>query len=317
MMLQSKGNVVRRELIDESAAGQRIDNSLLRVAKGVPKSHIYRILRGGEVRVNGRRVSQIYRLTVGDEVRIPPLRLAEPTVSLPPLAGKPLPVVFEDEFFVVLNKPSGRAVHGGSGISFGVIELLRAQRPELKMLELVHRLDSGTSGLLIVAKKRSALTALQTMMRMGYVKKHYLALVPGQWPNSVQHVRAPLLKYITEEGERRVRVSEVGKPAHSVVRLLKHWRRFSLLDVELKTGRTHQIRVHLSHLGFPLVGDDKYGNFALNRMLWGDGLRRIFLHAARLAFIHPIKDEELMFEAPMPAGLHRFIARLDEWETEG
>ncbi|MDR2881167.1 MAG: RluA family pseudouridine synthase [Azoarcus sp.] len=317
MMVEGKVNVVRYERIDESSAGQRIDNYFFRLAKGVPKSHIYRILRGGEVRVNGRRVSQIYRLNVGDEVRIPPLRLARPSEPVRPPAGKPLPVVFEDEFFVVLNKPSGRAVHGGSGVSFGVIEQLRAQRPELKMLELVHRLDRETSGLLIVAKKRSALTALQDMMRAGRVEKRYFALVAGQWPNPLQHVRAPLLKYLTEEGERRVRVSEVGKPAHSVVRLIKRWQRFSLLEVELKTGRTHQIRVHLSHLGFPLVGDDKYGDFALNRMLGNEGLRRMFLHAAKLAFAHPVKSEPLLFEAPLPAELQGFVTRLDGWESRG
>ena len=314
IMVQSKVNIVRHEQIDESAAGQRIDNYFMRIAKGVPKSHIYRILRGGEVRVNGRRVSQTYRLTVGDQVRIPPLRLAKPHTSSHAPAGKPLPVVFEDEFFMVMNKPAGRAVHGGSGVDFGVIEQLRAQRPELKMLELAHRLDRETSGLLIVAKKRSALTALQDMMREGRMEKRYFALVAARWPNPLQHVRAPLLKYLTEEGERRVRVSEAGKPAHSVVRLLKRWRQFSLLDVELKTGRTHQIRVHLSHLGFPIVGDDKYGDFMLNRMLGREGLRRMFLHAAKLAFDHPVKGGPLMFEAPLPAELQGFIAQLDERE---
>jgi len=318
MMEQGKGNIVRYEKIDESAAGQRIDNYFLRIAKGVPKSHIYRILRAGEVRVNGRRVSQTYRLAVGDQVRVPPLRLAKPLVSSPLLlpVGKPLPVAFEDECFMVVNKPAGRAVHGGSGIDFGVIEQLRTQRPELKMLELVHRLDRETSGLLLVAKKRSALTALQDMMRKGHVEKRYFTLVAGQWPNPLQHVRAPLFKYLTESGERRVRVSEEGKPAHSIVRLLKHWRQFSMLEVELKTGRTHQIRVHLSHLGFPIVGDDKYGNFPLNRILIDDGLRRMFLHAAKLAFIHPIKGGELMFDAPLPAELQDFVARLDESESE-
>jgi 23S rRNA pseudouridine955/2504/2580 synthase len=318
MMVQSKVNVtVRYEQIDESAAGQRIDNYLLRVAKGVPKSHIYRILRGGEVRVNGRRVSQAYRLIAGDDVRIPPLRIAEPSAPLPAPAGKPFPVVFEDDFFLVVDKPAGRAVHGGSGVDFGVIEQLRAQRPKLKMLELAHRLDRETSGLLIVAKKRSALTVLHDMLREGRVEKRYFALVAGQWPNPLQHVRAPLLKYLTAEGERRVRVSELGKPAHSVVRLIKRWKHFSLLEVELKTGRTHQIRVHLSHLGFPIAGDDKYGDFSLNRMLMGEGLRRMFLHSAKLAFDHPVKGEPLMFEAPLPAELRGFVAQLDGREPEG
>jgi 23S rRNA pseudouridine955/2504/2580 synthase len=318
MTAQSKVNVVvKYERIDESAAGQRIDNYLLRVAKGVPKSRIYRILRGGEVRVNGRRVSQAYRLAVGDDVRIPPLRIAVPSVPLPAPAGKPFPVVFEDDFFLVVDKPAGRAVHGGSGVNFGVIEQLRVQRPELKVLELAHRLDRETSGLLIVAKKRSALTALHGMLREGDVEKHYFALVVGQWPNPLQHIRAPLLKYLTTEGERRVRVSELGKPAHSVVRLLKRWRHFSLLGVELKTGRTHQIRVHLSHLGFPIAGDDKYGDFALNRELGGQGLRRMFLHSAKLAFDHPVKGVPLVLEAPLPAELRGFVAQLDGRESEG
>jgi 23S rRNA pseudouridine955/2504/2580 synthase len=285
----------------------------MRTVKGVPKSHIYRILRSGEVRINGCRVRQTYRLAAGDELRIPPLRMA---VSAAPCAppGKPLPTVFEDEALMVVDKPAGLAVHGGSGVSFGVIEQLRARRPELGMLELAHRLDRETSGLLIVAKKRSALTALHDMMREGRMEKRYLALVAGQWPNPVQHVRAPLFKYLTAEGERRVRVSAEGKPAHSIVRLLKRWQRFSLLEVELKTGRTHQIRVHLAHLGFPLAGDGKYGDFALNKMLEGTGLRRMFLHAARLVFAHPLTGGQLALDAPPPPELQGFIARLDAQE---
>ncbi|MDR1662005.1 MAG: RluA family pseudouridine synthase, partial [Azoarcus sp.] len=264
MVTQSKTiNAARRERIDESAAGQRIDNYLIRTLKGVPKSHIYRILRGGEVRINGSRVRQTYRLAFGDELRIPPLRAGAAPLAAP--AGKPLPVVFEDEALLVVDKPAGRAVHGGSGVSFGVIEQLRAQRPDPGMLELAHRLDRETSGLLIVAKKRSALTALHDMMREGRMEKRYLALVAGQWPNPVQHIRAPLHKYLTAEGERRVKVCAEGKLAHSIVRLRKRWQAFSLLEVELKTGRTHQIRVHLAHLGFPLCGDDKYGDFTLNK----------------------------------------------------
>ncbi|MDR3213438.1 MAG: RluA family pseudouridine synthase, partial [Azoarcus sp.] len=280
-----------------------------------PKSHIYRILRGGEVRVNGRRVRQTYRLAIGDEVRIPPLRTGEADVAAHPVpAGEPLPVVFEDDALMVVDKPAGRAVHGGSGVSFGVIEQLRVQRPELSMLELAHRLDRETSGLLIVAKKRAALTVLHDMMREGRMEKRYIALVAGQWPNPLQHVRAPLLKYLTVEGERRVRVSDDGKAAHSIVRLLKRWQRFSLVEVELKTGRTHQIRVHLSHLGFPLAGDDKYGDFALNKALEGKGLRRMFLHAAQLVFAHPRTGERLALDAPLPPELQGFIARLDAQE---
>jgi 23S rRNA pseudouridine955/2504/2580 synthase len=321
--VQRKSNVgearaapaVRRERVDESAAGQRIDNYLLRICKGVPKSHVYRILRGGEVRVNGARVAPTYRLAAGDEIRIPPLRIAPPARSAPAPAGKPLPVVFEDEALVVVDKPAGKAVHGGSGVSFGVIEQLRSQRPDARLLELAHRIDRETSGLLIIAKKRTALKALHDMMREGRVEKHYVALVAGHWGSRLQHVRVPLFKYLTADGERRVRVGEDGKPSHSVVRLSRRWRRFSLLDVELKTGRTHQIRVHLAHLGFPLAGDDKYGDFALNKALASEGLRRMFLHAARLSFAHPLSGEVLELQAPLPAELQAFVDHLDQTES--
>ncbi|THF60870.1 RluA family pseudouridine synthase [Pseudothauera rhizosphaerae] len=311
MTIQGKAIAVRHERIDEASAGQRIDNWLMRIAKGVPKSHIYRILRGGEVRVNGRRVQQTYRLAEGDEVRIPPIRVAERMASAPAPAGKPLPVVWEDDALVVVDKPAGKAVHGGSGVSYGVIEQLRSQRPEARMLELAHRLDRETSGLLIVAKKRSALITLHDMMREGRMEKRYLVLVAGRWNNPLQHVKLPLYKYLTPEGERRVRVSEEGKPSHSIVRLLRRWRRFSLLEVELKTGRTHQIRVHLTHLGFPLAGDDKYGDFALNKQLEGEGLKRMFLHAASLRFRHPLTGEEIALSSPLPDELQQFIDHLD------
>jgi 23S rRNA pseudouridine955/2504/2580 synthase len=314
--IEGKAIAVRHERIDEAAAGQRIDNYLLRIAKGVPKSHVYRILRSGEVRVNGRRVQQTYRLQEGDEVRIPPIRIAEPTHAAPAPAGKPLPVVYEDEALLVIDKPSGKAVHGGSGVSYGVIEQLRVQRPELRMLELAHRLDRETSGLLIVAKKRSALTALHDMMREGSVEKRYLTLVPGRWSNPLQHVKVPLHKYLTAEGERRVRVADEGKAAHSIVRLVRRWRDYSLLEVELKTGRTHQIRVHLAHLGFALCGDDKYGDFALNKRLEVEGLRRMFLHAAKLRFAHPLTGAPLAFDSPLPADLQTFLDRLDAAEKK-
>ena len=314
--IEGKAIAVRHERIDEAAAGQRIDNYLLRIAKGVPKSHVYRILRSGEVRVNGRRVQQTYRLQEGDEVRIPPIRVAEPTHAAAAPAGKPLPVVYEDEAPLVIDKPSGKAVHGGSGVSYGVIEQLRVQRPELRMLELAHRLDRETSGLLIVAKKRSALTALHDMMREGSVEKRYLTLVPGRWSNPLQHVKVPLHKYLTAEGERRVRVADEGKAAHSIVRLVRRWRDYSLLEVELKTGRTHQIRVHLAHLGFALCGDDKYGDFALNKRLEVEGLRRMFLHAAKLRFAHPLTGAPLAFDSPLPADLQTFLDRLDAAEKK-
>jgi 23S rRNA pseudouridine955/2504/2580 synthase len=303
---------VVRVRIDEADAGQRIDNYLLRVCKGVPKSHVYRILRSGEVRVNGGRIGPTYRLASGDEVRIPPVRVAQRTHTAPVPAGAPLPVVFEDDALVVIDKPPGKAVHGGSGVSFGVIEQLRAQRPEARMLELAHRLDRETSGLLIVAKKRSALKALHDMQRRGEIDKHYLTLVAGAWRNRLQHVKLPLFKYLAADGERRVRVSDEGKSAHSIVRLVRRVGEFSLLEVELKTGRTHQIRVHLSHLGYPLAGDDKYGDFALNKRLAGEGLARMFLHAARLRFAHPLTGQTLDLASPLPDDLARFLASLEE-----
>ena len=300
-------------LIDENSAGQRIDNFLLRHCKGVPKSLIYRVLRSGEVRVNGKRSKQTLRLAMGDDVRVPPIRLSTAPVPSTP-KGKPLDVLFEDEALLVLMKPAGMAVHGGSGVSFGVIEQLRAQRPEARFLELVHRLDRGTSGLLLVAKKRSALTALQDAFRSGTIEKRYITLVPGRWQNPLQHIKLPLYKYIDAAGERRVRVDTQGKTAHSVVRLLGRRAHeseiFSLLEVELKTGRTHQIRVHLAHSGFPLCGDDKYGDFPRNKN-WADlGLKRMFLHAALLRFTHPTTGQVLAFEAPLPGDLDHFLAQL-------
>ena len=313
-MALSKAPSVAHVRVDEGSAGQRIDNFLVRVCKGVPKSHIYRILRSGEVRVNSKRVAQTYRLQEGDELRIPPIRLAEKADVPPVPVGKPFDIVFEDDALLVLDKPAGLAVHGGSGVSFGVIEQLRRQRPEAKFLELVHRLDRETSGLLIVAKKRSALTVLHDMMREGRVHKRYLTLVAGRWLNLQQHIKLALHKYLTDDGERRVSVSRDGKPAHSIVRLVKRWQRCSLVEVELKTGRTHQIRVHLSHSGFPLFGDDKYGDFALNKQLEKAGLKRMFLHAAKLAFRHPLTDQEIELASPLPAELEEFVASVEQNE---
>ncbi|MDP2794659.1 MAG: RluA family pseudouridine synthase [Sulfurisoma sp.] len=296
--------------VGEESAGQRIDNFLLRLAKGVPKSHVYRILRSGEVRVNKGRIAADYRLREGDTVRVPPVRVAEKaaTAAVP---AREFVLAHEDEALMVIDKPAGVAVHGGSGVSFGVIEQLRRARPTAKLLELAHRLDRETSGLLLVAKKRSALTKLHDMFREGKIAKRYLALVRGRWMNPQQHVRLPLQKYLTEEGERRVAVSREGKEAHSIVRLVARWQNFSLVEVELKTGRTHQIRVHLAHLGFPLAGDDKYGDFPLNRDLQKAGLKRMFLHAAQLKLAHPLTGEPLELEAPLPPDLRDFLKRLD------
>jgi 23S rRNA pseudouridine955/2504/2580 synthase len=300
--------------VGEEAEGQRIDNFLLHIAKGVPKSHIYRILRSGEVRVNKGRVTVEYRLKIGDVVRMPPIRIAQaPDQALVP--AREFEIVFEDDAMIIVNKPAGVAVHGGSGVSFGVIEQLRRARPEARLLELAHRLDRETSGLLIVAKKRSALTRLHDQFREGAIAKRYLALVKGVWRNPLQHVRAPLLKYLTDGGERRVSVDPEGKESHSIVRLQKQWRDFSLVEVELKTGRTHQIRVHLAHLGYPIAGDDKYGDFALNKVLQKTGLKRMFLHAARLDLPHPITGEPIALTLALPPELRQFVDQLDNNEN--
>jgi 23S rRNA pseudouridine955/2504/2580 synthase len=307
-------NTVTRHRVDENAGGQRIDNYLLNILKGVPKSHIYRILRSGEVRVNSGRAKPDYRLQPGDELRLPPVRVAEraPRAAPPPNAGLERAILFEDEHLLALNKPSGLAVHGGSGVSFGVIEQLRAQRPQARFLELVHRLDRDTSGVLLLAKKRSALTALHTELRAGRVKKYYLVLVKGRWHNQKQNVRLNLHKYVLASGERRVAVDTSGQESHTVFELQRTWHAFSLLRAELMTGRTHQIRVHLTHLGFPIAGDDKYGDFAFNKELARAGLKRMFLHAGRISFKHPATASMLTLEAPLPAELQRFLRTLDE-----
>ena len=298
--------------IDESGEAQRIDNFLLRLLKGVPKSHVYRILRGGEVRVNKKRVDQTYRLKLGDLLRIPPIRVAEKhEVEEPRIPAVEFPIIYEDEALLAVNKPSGVAVHGGSGVSFGVIEQMRHARPQAKFLELVHRLDRETSGVLLLAKKRSALTAMHEIMREGNSDKRYYALVLGQWKNAKQHVRLPLHKFDTPQGEKRVMVREDGQASHTIFTLQKSWPGYALLEAQLKTGRTHQIRVHLAHLGFPIAGDDKYGDFARNKELMKQGLKRMFLHAHSISFNHPLSGEPLQLTAPLPPELAKFIARLD------
>jgi 23S rRNA pseudouridine955/2504/2580 synthase len=289
--------------VGEEGEAQRIDNFLLRELKGVPKSHVYRVLRSGEVRVNSGRVKPDYRLQLGDRVRIPPVRVADRR----PLVPRPLelPVAFEDASILVIDKPSGVAVHGGSGVSFGVIESLRAARPQAKFLELAHRLDRDTSGLLILCKKRTALVELHRMLREGDVRKIYLAVVKGALAKRTLELRESLHKYVTASGERRVSVNAEGKPAVTRIRKLRNSAGFSLLEVELLTGRTHQIRVHLAHAGHPIVGDDKYGDFALNRVL----KQRLLLHAAKLSFKHPLSGETVKLESPLPAEIKLFLEK--------
>jgi 23S rRNA pseudouridine955/2504/2580 synthase len=301
---------VRQVNIGAETSGQRVDNFLLRECKGVPKSHIYRILRSGEVRVNSGRVDATYRLQDGDRVRIPPLRLGAKAAPSKPPKMIDLPLLYEDESLIAANKPAGLAVHGGSGISHGVIEQLRAARPGAKFLELVHRLDRDTSGLLLLAKKRSVLTAMHELIRAGQMDKRYLVLVPGKWPAGKQHVKLKLQRYVTGAGERRVSVDDEGRESHTVFELERACGAYSLLQAQLKTGRTHQIRVHLAHLGFPIVGDDKYGDFELNKRLAKQGMKRMFLHAWKLAFMHPLTGDRLKLEAPLPPELENFISTL-------
>jgi 23S rRNA pseudouridine955/2504/2580 synthase len=309
-------NSVTHVVIAEEEQGQRLDNFLIRRCKGVPKSHIYRILRSGEVRVNSKRVDATYRLCSGDSLRIPPIRIAERPQNEVDEAAKErvdLPIIYEDEAMLVIDKPEGIAVHGGSGVSFGVIEALRRQRPLAKFLELAHRLDRETSGVLLIGKKRLALTALHDMFREhgAGADKRYLVLVKGRWMNNTQHVKLPLHKYLTEGGERRVSVDAQGKASHTIFRLLARWPEMSLLEAQLKTGRTHQIRVHLAHLGFPILGDEKYGDFTLNKALKRNGLKRMALHAWRMAFRHPLTATELECVAPLPDGIRSYITTVD------
>lgn len=292
--------------VDAGHGAQRIDNFLLRCLKGVPKSFVYRVLRSGEVRVNSGRVGPDYRLRPGDRIRLPPVRMARARASAPapPLE---LPVIHEDAALLAVNKPAGLAVHGGSGISHGVIERLRAARPHERFLELVHRLDRDTSGVLLVARKRSALTALHRMLRAGEMEKDYIAVVAGRWQRGECELRAALHKYVTAAGERRVAVRQAGRPAVTQVRPLAASDRFSVLALRLLTGRTHQIRVHLAHAGHPVIGDAKYGDFALNRRIARSGAARPMLHARRIAFAHPTDGGRLCLEAPLPADLRRFL----------
>lgn len=310
--------------VDESGEGQRIDNFLVKQLKGVPKSHIYRILRSGEVRVDSKRIDATHRLRLGEVLRLPPVRVgARPETPQAPIPGasRLVPhIIYQDDALLVLDKPAGMAVHGGSGVSRGVIEQLRLELPDAKFLELAHRLDRETSGVLLLAKKRAALVELHRAMREGEMDKRYLALVVGKWLNARQSIRFPLLKFHTAEGERRVAVSPEGQTAHTIFNLKKTWpgsgsgtgTGFSLLEAELKTGRTHQIRVHLAHSGFPIAGDDKYGDFSMHRELHKSGLKRMFLHAYKVTIRHPLTGAPLTLEAPLPTELENFLKKLDD-----
>ena len=317
-------------MVDQEDAGQRLDNYLMRHLKGVPKTHVYRIIRSGEVRINKGRAAADRRIEAGDQVRLPPVRTsaradakAEAMAHGPahagggarPASARAFPVLLEDDWLLVVDKPAGVAVHGGSGVSFGVIEQLRMARPQARFLELVHRLDRDTSGILLVAKKRSALTKLQDQFRERETDKTYLALVAGQWPARHKVLDKPLRKYLLPDGERRVQVVAKDHPdamtALTLVKVARSQGGYSLLEVTIKTGRTHQIRVHLASEGLPIVGDEKYGDFDLNKSLQRAGgvapLRRMFLHAWRLQFNHPDSGEQVQLSADLPPELTRFL----------
>jgi len=301
-------SAVRKVQIDAELAGQRIDNFLRRELPGVPKSRLYRILRRGEVRVNGGRVRADYRLVDGDEVRIPPARINSDPAAAPPgrVAGIEKRIIYEDKRLLVIDKPSGMAVHGGSGISHGAIELLREARPEIRDLSLVHRLDRDTSGCLVLAKRRSALRDLHEKFRKGTVEKNYLALVVGDWQFGDYLVDAPLNVDHRRNGERYVVVSDQGKPAQTKIRLSRTFGRFSLLQCQPLTGRTHQIRVHALHMGHPIAGDERYGDPEINREVSKQGLKRLFLHAQSISFPDD-SGNELHFVAPLADDLERFL----------
>jgi 23S rRNA pseudouridine955/2504/2580 synthase len=308
---------VKTLTVDEDSAGQRLDNFLMRHLKGVPKTHVYRIIRSGEVRVNKGRASAEQRVEAGDLVRLPPVRVSAQVQAKAdaPAPAREFPVLMEDEAMMAIDKPAGVAVHGGSGVSFGVIEQLRRARPALANLELVHRLDRETSGVLLVAKKRSALKNLQDQFRDRETGKTYLALVLGLWPSNKKVIDTPLMKYTIPngvgEGERRVKVVGKDDPngmrSITLVRVARTVGPYTLLEVTIKTGRTHQIRVHLASQGHPIAGDDKYGDFEHNKLLQKMGLKRMFLHAWQLKFQHPQSHRPVSLQAPLPPELKNFV----------
>ncbi len=287
---------------------------MFRQLKGVPKSRVYRILRKGEVRVNKGRIKPEYRLCAGDVIRIPPINVAEPKAVHRPseqsINELSRSIIFEDDRLLVLNKPSGIAVHGGSGLSYGVIEALRYIRTDLRYLELIHRLDRETSGCLLIAKKRSALRQIHELFRNGGIEKQYQTLVLGDWPGGTKKIEFPLKKREVEGGGRVVVVDPAGKSAASIFSMAERYGDYTLMAVRLLTGRTHQIRVHAAHSGFPIAGDDSYGDRAQNRALKKLGLKRLFLHCCRMAFTLPDESERRVYDAPLDANLLRVLEKM-------
>jgi 23S rRNA pseudouridine955/2504/2580 synthase len=309
---------VQNLTIDEGSEGQRLDNFLFKILKGVPKTHVHRIIRSGEVRINKGRADSSTKVAFGDIIRVPPVRVSDSIQEKldKPAPGKEFPILFEDDYFLAIDKPSGTAVHGGSGVSFGVIEQLRRARPDAKFLELVHRLDRETSGVLLIAKRRSALTNLQAQFKERETGKTYLALVLGSYPTNKKVIDAPLHKFLDSNEERRVKVVAKDDPngmkSVTLVKIRdvisnKACGDITLLEVTIKTGRTHQIRVHLQSVGHVIAGDDKYGDFDKNKQLAKLGLKRMFLHAWRLQVAHPSTGEAMTIFAELPSELSNFI----------
>ena len=309
---EGAGTSVRHIEIDEAHAGQRLDNFLITRLKGVPKSRIYRLLRTGQVRVNKGRCKPDYRLQAGDQLRIPPVRTGEstPLPAADDLLWLNEAIIYEDDGLIAINKPSGLAVHGGSGVRLGLIEALRQLRPEARFLELVHRLDRDTSGCLLLAKTRQSLLAMQDELRSGHMDKVYMALMCGRWPGPEKLVDAPLQRLETSSGDRRVRVSGKGKPARTGFRVVRHYDDATLVEAELFTGRTHQIRVHAAHVAHPLAGDEKYGGANCNEQMQAAGLKRLFLHAARLSLTNPATGKRQTIAAPLPPELRTVLDNL-------
>lgn len=295
---------------------QRLDNLLSKLLKGVPKSHIYRIIRDGEVRINKKRAEAKTKVEVGNIIRIPPIRLEKSSKENIYIPEGKFPILFEDDYFLIINKPDGVACHGGSGISFGVIEQLRIDPQYNKFLELAHRLDRDTSGILILAKKRQALVELQKLMQSNAVKKRYLALTIGTWGKNQENVKAPLLLYVAANNERRVKVDyDTGQYSQTLFNVKERYKdnlghEFTLVEATLKTGRTHQIRVHSQHLGHSIAGDQKYGDFTLNKELVKHGLKRMFLHAYQIEFTHPLTEKRVSITCDLPLNLQNFINKI-------
>lgn len=305
-------NQVNFYVVTDNDENQRLDNLLIKILKGVPKSHIYRIIRSGEVRINKARAEASDKVHVDETIRIPPIRIAEKEIIKKPVPTASFPILFEDDYYLIINKPNGVACHGGSGVSFGVIEQMR-QAKTYKFLELAHRLDKETSGILILAKKRLALVELQEIIKNSLMVKEYYALTGGAWNDIKRNVKAPIYKYLNKDGERRVRIDkELGQFSHTVFTVIKKFTDFTLVNASLQTGRTHQIRIHCQHLGFPITGDEKYGNFELNRELHKKGLKRMFLHAHHINFTHPINGQIIDIKCPLPTELSKFIKTLED-----